>query len=205
MNSFHKIYALAVLVLTFATQSVFASNGENDQKIKASEKFAYSLYATQKGLHLRLNFDNEEGQKVKVRLFDPQGHLIHQESLTNKHLRRDYNLEDAGKGHYKVQIITEDETFDKELNVGIKTNSQAFQAYMSPELADGQVRLSFQNASEAVYIRILDAEGSILYSEVAESNDGYARKFDLSHLQKGTYSLELSCGEKTIEHVYTVK
>jgi hypothetical protein len=60
-----------------------------------------------------------------------------------------------------------------------------------------QFRVSYNKAkSDAVVVRILDADKNVLYAESKRTETGYLKYFDLSTLLDGTYTFEITDGKE---------
>jgi hypothetical protein len=88
--------------------------------------------------------------------------------------------------------------------VGTKPVEGKFGAYLSNQLKDGKMQLAFQNASDDVYITLTDAQGTIHYSEHLVGEVNFARRYDLSRLRPGEYTMSITTGDKTVEQAYKV-
>jgi flagellar hook assembly protein FlgD len=206
-----KLFAILFAVTVLFSSSAFA-NGEKDDKgnefplVTTSEGFAYSMYAVKESLKFRLNFENQEGSNVTINIFDANGKLAFTETIKReKTSRRSYDLSSVGKGIYKVEIITGGFRTVKELGVGTKTTHTEFSAYLSKSLNDGALKVAYQNAdSDGVNIVLRDEKGNVVYDEYS-ANEQYSRKFNLSKLSRGTYTMSVSSGAKTIEQTYKVQ
>jgi hypothetical protein len=175
-------------------------------KVVAAEKFAYSLYAITETNKFRLAFENEQGSTVSVKVYDQKGTLVFTDNIKNATaLKRNYDLAELGRGVYMVEISNGDFKTSNRIAVGgAQLNPVAFNAYVSPSLAEGAFKVAYQGGSEGVYITVKDSEGVILYSERAES-DNFARRYNLSGLKSGNYTVSVESGEKVVEQTYTIK
>jgi hypothetical protein len=207
-NLFALIFAVAVLFSSnsFANGRNDDKNGEGTPAVTTSGKFAYSLYAIKESLKFRLNFENEDGTSVMVKIYDPNGRLAFSETINRQiSVRRNYDLSNMGKGIYKVVLTDGDVIATQEIGVGIRTNQGEFNAFLSKDLTQGALKLAYQNGdAEGVNIVLRDEKGNIVYDEVS-ANEQYARKFNLSKLSKGTYTMSVTSGKKTIEQMYKVQ
>jgi YbbR domain-containing protein len=199
------IFALAILV----SGKTFAFNGNPEEEkfeVTASEKFAYSIYAIQSSLKFRLNFDNEDGSNVTVKVLDPQGKVVFSETIKKQvEARRNYDLSAVGKGVYTVEIIDGDFKASHKVGIGgASIEKKEFSAYVS-KIQDGSVKVAYENGGEdGVNIVLKDEKGNIVYDEISQDAQ-YARKFNLSKLRKGTYTMSVTSGRKTVEQVCNIQ
>jgi hypothetical protein len=203
----HKVFAL--LLTVFALSTAHANDrkpGEprDEQKVVPLEKFAYSVYALKDQLKFRLAFENTAAERVTVRIFDRQNRLVHTDVVRKQTgLKRDYNLSALGKGEYQMSILCGEFSATNRLFVGTQPVQGKFGAYLSHHLKNGKMQLAFQNAGDDVYITLTDAQGTIHYSEVVNELN-FARRYDLSRLRPGEYTMSITSGDKTVEQVYKV-
>lgn len=202
-NLFAFIFALAIVI----GSNAYAFNGtpKEGYEITASEKFAYSIFALQSSLKFRLNFDNEDGSDVIVKIFDPNGKLAFSETIKRQiEVRRNYDLSAIGKGIYTVEVIDGDFKASHKVGVGVAAPQAEFIPYVS-KLHEGSVKIAYQNANDGyVNIVLKDEKGNIVYEEISQDAH-YARKFNLSKLKRGTYTMSVTSGKKTVEQVYSIQ
>jgi hypothetical protein len=204
----HKLFAL--LLTVFALSTAHANDRKpgkpaEESRVVPLEKFAYSVYARKDQLKFRLAFENTAAERVTVRIFDRQNRLVHTDVMRNQTgLKRDYNLEALGKGEYQMSIVCGEFSATNRLFVGTKPVEGKFGAYLSNQLKDGKMQLAFQNASDDVYITLTDAQGTIHYSEHLVGEVNFARRYDLSRLRPGEYTMSITTGDKTVEQAYKV-
>ncbi len=204
------VIALALVCLVMGN-TVFAKSNNNTgetepQVVKAEGKFAYSVYSLKSALKIRLNFNNEDHELVSVKLYDAQNNLVHQERLSNETLRRAYDVKNVGEGIYRLEISAGDYTSTSEVVVGNAKGKKAeFNAYVSNLSEAKKITIAYQDAVEGAYVTLVDSNETILYSEKTEANETSVRKLDLSHLSKGTYTVRVSSGEKTVSKTYKIQ
>jgi hypothetical protein len=206
MKTARNLFAFIFFVFVISGNT-YALNGTPNEgyEIAASEKFAYSIFALQSSIKFRLNFDNEDGSDVTVKIFTPDGKLAYSETIKRQvELRRNYDLSALGKGIYTVEVIDGDFKASHKIGVGVSAPQGEFNAYMS-KLNEGSIRVAYQNATEGYASIVLrDEKGNIVYDEVSQDAQ-YARKFNLSKLNKGTYTMSITSGKKTVEQVYSIQ
>lgn len=206
-NLFAILFAVAVLL----SSSAFANTTTDDKDgiptvVTTSDKFAYSIYAVKETLKFRLNFENEDGTPVTVKIYDSKGEMIFAETIkkqTSSH--RNYDLSAKGQGVYKVEIIDGNFRAVQEIGVGIRASQGEFNAYISKTLSEGSLKIAYQNGNpDGVNIVLRDEKGNVMYEELS-ANEQCSRKFNLSKLNKGTYTMSITSGKKTVEQVYNVQ
>jgi flagellar hook assembly protein FlgD len=201
-----KIFALA-LVLVASFQLAQAKDIDpKTPSVVAAEKFAYSLYAINETSKFRLAFVNEQGSNVNVKVYDQAGKLIFTDKIKGQtELKRNYDLGEMGRGVYTVEISNgEFKTSDRVAVGGATLNPVAFNAYISPSLIDGAFKVAYEGGGEGVYITVKDANGTLLYSERNES-ENFARKYNISTLRPGSYTVNVESNDKSVEQAFVVK
>lgn len=206
-----NLFILFLSVVTLFGGSTFANTNTDDKngadtKVVATEKFAYSLYAIKESLKFRLNLENEDKTPVTVNVYDAQGKLAFSETIKwQTKVYRNYDLSALGKGIYKVEIIDGDFVATQEIGIGVNAKLGEFNAYISKTLNEGSLKIAYQNGdSEGVNIVLRDEKGNVVYDELS-ANEQYSRKFNLSKLSKGTYTMSVTSGKKTVEQVYKIQ
>jgi len=214
MKTFKVNFAvLAVLVTTLFSNLAFATNpegGDDEEKvaITSTKKFAYNVFALKNSLKFKVAFKNASEDKITVRILDTKGTLIYKDILKDQEaLNRNYDMRNIGAGIYKVQIEMGDLKAENEIAVGVSDKSidKTFQAYVSPIIKENSVRLFYKNGHEGVSISFKDEDGNTIYEENTQDDDMYAKKYNISQLKKGIYTLMLTCGDRTIEKIYKVE
>jgi hypothetical protein len=188
------------------TEEPPAKTNPEPSRVVALEKFAYGAYAIKDQMKLRLAFENQTGQAVSVKIYDANERLVYQDQLNRRvtALKRNYDLSELGKGHYRMDIQCGDFTATNPLSVGVRSVTGKFSAYLSAQLKNGKMQVAFQNAAADVYVTLVDANGAIHYSEhLNEAN--FVRRYDLSRLRAGTYTMLVSDGNRTVEQTYVLK
>lgn len=206
-----NLFAFLLVITTLFSSNAFANttddkNGIDSKVVTTSDKFAYSLYAVKESLKFRLNFETESTAPTTVKIYNAQGTLTFTETIRNQtSAHRNYDLTQTGKGIYKVEITNGDFTTVQEIGVGVNINQGEFSAYISKTLNEASLRLAYQNGDiDGVSIVLRDEKGNIVYDELSTSTQ-YSRKLNLSKLDKGTYTVSVTSGKKTIEQVYHIQ
>lgn len=206
----HRLLALLLMVFALHTASAAGRNPDKkkpaeDNMVVALEKFAYSVYSIKDQLKFRLAFENESAQQVWVRIFDSKSRLLFTDHLGKKTaLKRNYDVAGVGKGEYRMVISCGQFNSSNQLFIGINPVQGKFEAHLSHGLKAGKMQIAFQNATDDVYVTLSDASGVIHYSEHLVGEANFARRYDLSRLRPGQYTMSLSTGDKTLEQIYQV-
>jgi Secretion system C-terminal sorting domain len=202
-----KIFAIILFAVASINITVAKDIDPNlAGRVVAAEKFAYSLYAINATNKFRLAFNNELGSPVSVKVYDQAGEMVYVDNIKGQtELRRNYDLSQLGRGIYTVEISNgEFKTSDRIAVGGAKLNPTPFNAYISPALIDGSFKVAYQGGDQGTYITVKDANGTLLYSERNES-ENFARKYNISTLKTGTYTVSVETNEKSVEQTFVVK
>ncbi len=202
-----KIFA----IILFAVASINTASAKDiDPKevgsVVAADKFAYSLYSINETTKFRLAFVNEQGSNVSVKVYSEAGKMVYVDNIKgHTELKRNYDLSELGRGIYTVEISNGEFVTSNRIAVGgAQLNATPFSAYISPSLIDGAFKVAYQGGAEGVYVTVKDANDTLLYSERNE-NDNFARKYNISSLKAGSYTVTVDNGSKTLEQTYVVK
>lgn len=178
---------------------------EKDNKVVALDKFAYSLYAVSDKSKMRLAFENLSQEDVVVKIYNNDNALIHSERhRKTEGLKRDYIMSEIGNGSYRMDIKCGDFVASRQVSIGMTANAGPFVAHVSHVVKDGKIQVAYQNGQEGVYIALTNQNGAVLYTERTEAQSNFARRYDLSRLQPGEYTMTVICGSKTIEQTYVI-
>lgn len=195
--------AFVALAATFISTTSFAAEPPS---VKALDKFAYSAYVPQGQKKIRMAFENSTGEAISVRIYDQKNQLVYSEKLNNiDKMRRDYIFADElAKGVYRVDLRAGEFTGSSTLGVGM-VSGKKFSAYVSPKITDGLIKVAYEGNNEGVYLSITDKNGAVIYSERTGNQSNFTRRYDLSKLPKGKYTLQVLHGEENIEQTYEVQ
>ena len=202
METVKKVFSSIFLVIVLFTNSVFAGNEEG--KVLASDKFAYSLHSIKNSLKIHFTFDNESGQEVKINIFDQQGQAVKTDLLKSKNSMVDYDLEESGKGIYQIEVKAGEFKSTQTFAVGMEVEANPFYAVLE-DLEDKNLNIKYENGVKGVYIRLVDANETIVYSEKTNDEANYSRRFDLSDLKKGKYLLQVFYEDQMVEKTYEIE
>lgn len=83
---------------------------------------------------------------------------------------------------------------------------QTLRLNLSSEVEEGYIKAAFANAQEPVYITITNRNGSVLYEEISRDQQNYARRFNVSGLEKGEQVIvSISHGNRTFRQLYGIQ
>lgn len=90
-----------------------------NRDISSEQTFKVELKQVQKGSAVRLLVLKQEGKKVRVRLFNPDGELINSfvTTKTTSRVTRDFNFNEADTGVYTLEISDKNNSVKSQFEV----------------------------------------------------------------------------------------
>ncbi|MDW7694298.1 T9SS type A sorting domain-containing protein [Flammeovirgaceae bacterium SG7u.111] len=208
MNStaVNSVKALFIAITILMTSFTMANpiKGKDGEKIKATSKFAYSIYPILNSNKIRVAYEKYGKGKVSVKIFDNKMNLLYNDIQKDlNYMKRNYDMSALGNGEYIVKIVAADYTTVHRLNVG-KKEAMPFSGYLSPELTNNKLRIAYQHASKPVYVSVTNKDGKSIYSKTMKEQN-FSSVFNLSTLKSGTYTVTMSSDGQTTTQEYTLK
>lgn len=85
------------------------------------------------------------------------------------------------------------------------TMLSSYATELNPTRPSNQVTaVTFNNVKKGQQLTIIDSEATVLYQEKMKNNGTYAKKFDLSTLKNGNYSIELDQSVQIVTRYFEV-
>jgi hypothetical protein len=157
-----------------------------------------------------LQLTDIKSDKVQIKLHDADGVSVYNEVLsTSKTDQRKYSLKQLPVGTYSFVVF-----YDKVIKV-----QEIEKTYERLLIAEEDLHTIFQPTFRQhaeyidfdmlclsdlnVYMNIRDAEGNIIYNESNQKEGKLARRFNLSLLKGGNYTLTISVQEGSIRKEFT--
>jgi hypothetical protein len=187
----------ATLVLCLITTMVFAGISP-EVAIKETDQKAFTLY-----------IDNTNGGRVDVYLKDANGELLQSERIKKPEaITQKYNLENLPVGEYKLIIEDGPKTITQTIVLGeyrltVPKNLRA--EYFEPTVVLNNDNLDFTMLTPhetLVVIEIIDENGFKNYSVGTCEKGTVQRRFDISALEPGTYTVATHVEGQNFETVY---
>lgn len=186
-------YYTFVIVLLFNTSNVLANNSKPELKILNSERKIITL-----------NADNPEQTTLTIRVFDKEGvNLLREDVAINSNLSKAYNFSKLPNGIYEVEI--EDLTSIR--NYVVTINKENFSIIENGEKEIYKPIVNTDNKSvsvnllnlerEDVVLSIFNGAGEKVYSEQIKQTAAIHKKYDLSVLPTGKYSVSINSKTKS--------
>ena len=96
-------------------------------------------------------------------------------------------------------------SFAQDTNVSVENTKSASDNLSILQIKPMQFRVSYNNpVSNTVAVRILDTENNVLFSENKRVNTNYLKYFDLSTLNDGTYTFEITDGKEKASQSFDI-
>ena len=190
----------AIVLMMFAAMYAVAGD-TNPGKVQESEGLKYAIYKVSNSNKVRLNYEKMDDRKLVVKIFDETGKLVFVESLKENAAKRNYDLSDLSSKKYRFEITFGE--YVAQQSVSLMPSETPFYAYLSPEMVNNKVRVSYQHASSPVLVAVKDLKGNVLFSKMVNS-DNFSSLLNLSELQSGEYRVMVTASDKTYEHVYEI-
>jgi len=133
--------------------------------------------------------------------------LYHREALGEKgESRKIFDFSDSEFGVYKVKVKLEGESNEQLVTVtktGVEVGEIVRKADPVFTFNDNVLTLSFQNQNKDGMKLNIYSQGNLIWDKGLKNSANLKRKFDLSKLDKGDYSVSFSAGEDHYEYQLT--
>jgi hypothetical protein len=157
-----------------------------------------------------LSVDNYSGAKaVRVTLKDADGDILEKDRIAKNELfSKEYQFDFLPVGEYKLLVEDGARTTSQVIIVneeGIKAPKHLKATYFAPAIVLNDDKLDFTMLclhETLVGIEIRDAEGRVNYSEATCEKGSVQRRFNLSDLEPGEYTITTSIEGQKFESVY---
>ncbi len=135
--------------------------------------------------NLQISIENDKGEKVYYKETDAD----------NKDYRKVFDFSNLEKGDYKLSVSTNGLTTERKFsidneNIAVGSEKSVLEPYFAYK--DGVLKLSYLNFPEEKMNLSFYSDGNLVYSKEMGKKFNATEGFDLSKLEKGTYSVVLS-------------
>lgn len=201
-----QTFTLVLVLLFISTLSSKATN-KSGTGVSSDAKFAYSLRTAKGTDKFILAFDNFTQDKVKIKIFDSENHLVFSEVQTEtESARKSYDLSELTAGKYSVKIESGVYSFTEQIEIGKNAHKLDFDIIITPDIYHEQkLRVGFANAKADVKVEIQDETGTIVHSEIFTEVDNATQLFNMEFLQPGIYSITVSSNGKSMVEAFVVQ
>ncbi|MDW7694818.1 T9SS type A sorting domain-containing protein [Flammeovirgaceae bacterium SG7u.111] len=200
MNLYKTILTAALMFgITVAIAKPFNPKGGGEFNVE-SEKLSYSIYAVVNTTKVRIAYEKQDTEPIAIEIYNDSGKLLYAEKLKNaSSMKKSYDLEDSGAGNYKVKITTGAYTASHYIELGAREQEE-FVAKVSPVL-EKKLRVAYEFARGPVLIVVEDEDSKSVFRELINARN-YTTLYNINKLEKGNYTVRLSCGDQLKEHAF---
>lgn len=187
LNPIIMIKVFFLFVFTAATAGLFADNAPIS--ISPSSKW------------IIIDKEKTKFPSLKVTIWDQQGNAIVKENIkkTTK-----FNLKYVPDGNYKIEtedllkIDFQEITIDNG-KISSTTNQTIYKPYFNDKL--GFIDMNLMAQGKPVKLTLRNANGQILMEESIQDQVSITRRFNLSKLEEGQYSLEVDINDRLFSKI----
>jgi len=182
---------LAFLILTVS----YANEGTATDK-----RLVRLLPCDRQGVY-KLLYVNHGPEKIKVKIFNQEGRLIHKEKMeVNKGFMKPYNLGKYMSGDFRFEITdqygtVELSTASKEIKADESSSAQESQAQVRllPGNKEGVYKLLVvTDGIDQIEVKIFNQEGRLIRKEWIQTDRGFMQPYDLGTYQSGNFRFEVT-------------
>ncbi len=198
MKTMRKLILSALVLMTLTTMAV-AGN--------VAPSFKVTEVTNAKKVNLEVN---SGGTSVKMEIIDQNNVILFEQSVESNFLKT-LNLENLPSGNYTLVVTTPTRVYQQTLQVKEKTveiDENNRQEFFLPVIRQNEnyVDVSVLNKTLGnVEVAILDINGEELFTEAFRNQLKVERRYDLSNLQAGAYTVRMKTPVKTIYQELIVK
>ncbi len=190
MKAFQKIFVIAMLLLSTAT--VFAAEVVPNVRIEQS------------GFEKKVSVVIERLKaQVTVQVITAEGVVLENETATGEKYAKIFNLENLEAGNYKIVVLTDRNEVVQPFSIKAKElvlNPATRETYFLPTLSwknDALDVMMFNNRLMDVNLTLLDERGNTVFEDKMQNVLKVERRYNLNHLYRGKYLVQVSTPHKT--------
>jgi len=202
MKNFTKQATALMLsgAMVFGSLTTFANNNPNNNpknknliKVEKTAGLKHQLNPVTNSMKVVLGVMMDQSQKLRLEVFDSKDELVHKETYNNTDgFIQLFDLEALGEGEYLFRITSGNTSYIDKVVVGERAPEvEAFQAYIS-EVEDSRLKFSYADAKGDVVLSVQDSSGKTIFTESLGTDFSSSGIANISKLDKGTYTFELS-------------
>ena len=147
--------------------------------------------------NLQISIENENGEKVYYKETDAE----------NKDYRKVFDFSNLERGDYKLSVttngLTTERNFSIDKNIAVGKEKSLIEPYFAYK--NGVLRVSYLNFPEEKVSLNFYANNDLVYSKEIGTKFNVTEGYDLSKLNKGTYSVVLSTDSKSYSYDLDLK
>ena len=147
--------------------------------------------------NLQISIENENGEKVYYKETDAE----------NKDYRKVFDFSNLERGDYKLSVttngLTTERNFSIDKNIAVGKEKSLIEPYFAYK--NGVLRVSYLNFPEENVSLNFYANNDLVYSKEIGTKFNVTEGYDLSKLDKGSYSVVLSTDSKSYSYDLDLK
>ena len=147
--------------------------------------------------NLQISIENENGEKVYYKETDAE----------NKDYRKVFDFSNLERGDYKLSVttngLTTERNFSIDKNIAVGKEKSLIEPYFAYK--NGVLRVSYLNFPEENVNLNFYANNDLVYSKEIGTKFNVTEGYDLSKLDKGSYSVVLSTDSKSYSYDLDLK
>lgn len=198
MKNFTKQATALMLsgAMVFGSLTTFANNDPKNKNLIKVEKTAglkHQLNPVANSMKVVLGVMMDQSQQLRLEVFDSKDKLVHKETYNDTDgFIQLFDMQALGEGEYLFRITSGNTSYIDKVVVGERAQEvEPFQAYIS-EVKDSRLKFSYADAKGDVVLSVQDSNGKTIFTESLGKDFSSSGIANISKLDKGTYTFELS-------------
>jgi len=191
---------LLVLLTVISTTVLATGNGP-----KAIDKNGDSKVVLMKGKEpgfLKLLYTDKTQKLVRVKIYDPQNHLIHNRQIRNtRGFLRSYDLSQLERGNYLFKIIDKTGSVTKQIQNYPVLDEQTAEVALRQLKDNKKYNLIVDADRASVKVKIFDEDENLIFVETIDSQSGFSKTYDLSRISSNKFTFLVNIDNKTYKRV----
>ncbi|MBL7972077.1 MAG: hypothetical protein JNL03_11230 [Prolixibacteraceae bacterium] len=199
MKTIKSISKVTMLIAFVAFANTLMATGNLKVNILplSAEKAVVAISNTDAS-NFQISIENDKGENVYYKETD----------AISKDYRKIFDFSKLEKGDYKLTVSTEGLTTERSFkienrNIAIGKESKLIEPYFA--FKDGVLKMSYLNFAEEQLSLNFYTKNDLVYSKKIGDKFNVVEGFDLSKLEKGTYSVVLSTETKNYSYDVVLK
>lgn len=177
--------------------------------VMATDSSDFSLEVNNENM-IDLQLNNVSESEVQVSLKDDHGITLIRETLSIKNLNlRKYDLSELPDGNYTLTVAYDQVVKVQKINKkfsALVVSERELHTILKPTFREHSNFVDLRmanNSNQQVSVKIRDSEGRTIYKEKKINSEDFVKRFDLSQLQDGTYTIAVKVIGEEITREFT--
>jgi hypothetical protein len=195
---------LSMLMAAFLFGQTASANTPNIEDEDAITKVEVKGSANSK--LLVVDFSNLQNENVSVSILDSDDHILYSETASDvKSFTKKFNLWKLEQGTYTLKVVqnkfrTIQPFVVTEKNVIVNESTKKVNFEPLFKFKESKLEVLVPLSENAVFVTILDKNGTILFEEKNENVQSFRKKYDLKNLPHGEYLVEVTIEGESFYH-----